>query len=291
MEDRHAYLIMCHNNPAILRKLLALLDDPRNDLYIHADSKWTDFLEQEIKNSVSRANVEFINRRDVTWGGFSQIQLELDLLKAATKKYHSYYHLISGVDLPIKTQDEIYRFFAENHGKQYIGFDADSEFNVSYLDRVRYYHPFQEIIGRRDDGIYRILRTGQGVMVMLQEKLRMSRVAKLPCTFYKGPNWFSITHELAKYVLDQCRFIRKHFSMTVCADEMFLQTVAMMSPYRNSVENCTLRYIDWERGSPYTFCSSDYQQLCSSECMFARKFDAAVDEKIVDLLYERAIKK
>ena len=34
---KHAYLIMAHNNFYILEKLLHLLDDPRNDIYVHID--------------------------------------------------------------------------------------------------------------------------------------------------------------------------------------------------------------------------------------------------------------
>ena len=41
--DKHAYLIMAHNNFGILEKLLMLLDDQRNDIYIHIDKKVKDF--------------------------------------------------------------------------------------------------------------------------------------------------------------------------------------------------------------------------------------------------------
>lgn len=41
--ERHAYLIMAHNNFYILEKLLILLDDPRNDIYIHIDKKVSKF--------------------------------------------------------------------------------------------------------------------------------------------------------------------------------------------------------------------------------------------------------
>lgn len=36
---KHAYLIMAHNNWKILEKLLILLDDKRNDIYLHIDLK------------------------------------------------------------------------------------------------------------------------------------------------------------------------------------------------------------------------------------------------------------
>lgn len=36
---KHAYLIIAHDNWKILEKLLILLDDKRNDIYLHIDRK------------------------------------------------------------------------------------------------------------------------------------------------------------------------------------------------------------------------------------------------------------
>lgn len=36
---RHAYLIMAHNEWSLLNVLLSLLDDDRNDIYLHIDKK------------------------------------------------------------------------------------------------------------------------------------------------------------------------------------------------------------------------------------------------------------
>lgn len=33
--NKHAYLIMCHNNFIQLKKLLMLIDNERNDIYIY----------------------------------------------------------------------------------------------------------------------------------------------------------------------------------------------------------------------------------------------------------------
>ena len=37
--SKHAFLIMAHNEHDILNKLLLLLDDERNDIFIHYDKK------------------------------------------------------------------------------------------------------------------------------------------------------------------------------------------------------------------------------------------------------------
>lgn len=105
---KHAYLIMAHNNWKILEKLLILLDDKRNDIYLHIDLK-SDFI--DFSSKVHNANLFIFHEIDVRWGDISLIQVEFFLFKTAyCKGNNSYYHLISGSDLPLKTQDEIHAF-------------------------------------------------------------------------------------------------------------------------------------------------------------------------------------
>ena len=46
------------------------------------------------------------------------------LLKAAIKEKYDYYHLITGVDLPLKPVDKINKFFEESNGKDFVDFDV-----------------------------------------------------------------------------------------------------------------------------------------------------------------------
>ena len=45
-----------------------------------------------------------------------------------------------------------------------------------------------------------------------------------------------------------------------------------------------MRYVDWERGGPYIFRLEDFDELTKCGMCFARKFDAKVDDKIIDKL-------
>ena len=56
---KHAYLIMVHNQPDLLKKLVTLLDDERNDIYIHADIKMNNFQENEYREIIKSANIFF----------------------------------------------------------------------------------------------------------------------------------------------------------------------------------------------------------------------------------------
>ena len=284
--DRHAYLILCHNNFNVLCKLLSAIDDERNDIYIHIDKKTKQVPFPQIKDSICKSQLVFIKRLPVNWGDYSQIKAELALLNEATKSPHSYYHLISGVDFPLKTQNYIHTFFIKNMGKQFISVDYCEERRVEFTDRIRYYYPFQDIIGRNRGKFIAACEILQNSLLALQNRLHVDRTKSCPIQICKGSNWFSITHDFALYLLKQMPLIDKHFSKSLCADELFLQSIAYASPYKDSIVNSNMRLIDWHRGKPYTFLLSDYEQLITSDHLFARKFDENVDMDIVFKLFE-----
>ena len=90
---RHAYLIIAHNEPEILRILLSLLDDERNDVYLHIDKK-ASFDFTNLKAVKSRLYILPVHI-DARWGDFSLVEIELLLLKEAySNGSYSYYHLL-----------------------------------------------------------------------------------------------------------------------------------------------------------------------------------------------------
>lgn len=243
--SKHAYLIMAHGQFEQLKKLILLLDDPRNDIYLHIDAKSHDFNQDQFVNLTTKAGLSFIKRKKVNWGAVSQVRCELELLESATKEYHDYYHLSSGSDLPIKTQDEIHAFFDENLGVEYLSIHEGVMETKSYRDRIQVYHFLQELIGNKksDSLIFKI----EWDLLKLQELLKIDRLKKSNLVFQKGTNWFSITHELAKYAVSQAPQIRKMYKWTKCADEVFLHTLAWNSQFRDRIQSDSKRLIDWKR--------------------------------------------
>lgn len=276
-ENKHAYLIIAHNNFAQLQQLISLLDHPRNDIYLHVDKKATDFSKEQISTTYSE--LHFIPRIRVTWGGHSQVECEIRLLKAAAAKHYQYYHLLSGMDMPTKTQAQIHRFFDNEPDRNYIAIDPiKSEAEQAYY-RIGTYHFLQNSIGRSNTKWAILCCRVERMMLMFQEKMGIRR--KLIIPYYKGGNWFSISDDFAQYVLSQQKLIRKQFYYSVCADEVFLQCLIMASPYRDTWVNNCLREVDWERGRPYTFRIEDVDAILNSCNLFARKFDVQVDEAAV----------
>lgn len=284
---KQAYLIQAHNQFEILKKLLCLLDSEENDIYIHIDKKVKDFDSNEYVSICKKSNVFFVDRVSVKWGGYSQIQAELNLLTSAVKKSYDFYHLISGVDLPIKSNKEIKIFFKNNLDKNFIQFENCNANEKKYFDRVKYYYPIEG--GIRANCLAKIVNR---VAVKGQKLFKLSR--KQIMNIYKGAQWFSINSDFAMYVVNNSQRIRKQFFKSLCCDELLLQSLIMESPYR-----CTLpqdveyndpisifRLIDWKRGNPYIYRKDDFELLVESNCFWARKFDYDVDMEIVDKIFK-----
>ena len=69
--QKHAYMIIAHNEFDLLETLVRLLDDPRNDLYIHIDAKVQDFDFDRFRGLVRYSGLYFTTKRvSVTWGAF-----------------------------------------------------------------------------------------------------------------------------------------------------------------------------------------------------------------------------
>lgn len=109
----HAYLIMAHKNIQQLKILLKLLDYKENDIFIHIDATADDEMKNyNYQHCCKCSKVYSKSVIDVKWGDVSQIATEIFLLKFAMRQQkYEYYHLISGMDLPLKSQKEIHHFF------------------------------------------------------------------------------------------------------------------------------------------------------------------------------------
>lgn len=284
---------MAHNKFDMLCHLLKLLDDERNDIYLHIDLKAKDVPYEEIKKSVNLSKLTFVKRIDVIWGSFTQIECEMELIRSATNNgEYQYLHLLSGLDLPIKSQDEIHNFFDEYNGKEFL--DIEMEDNDRHTRaRCRYYWLFQKYNARHSKKtIFNLL---EGISVRIQRTLKLSRISD-EIEIKKGANWFSITGAFAKYIVSLDEKIKKHFKYTFCADEVFMQTILYNSDFRKNLfistdgDPVNRRLIDWKRGNPYVFRKEDIDMIESSHCLFARKFDNEIDSEIIseiDELIER----
>ena len=117
---KHAYLILAHGSFDLLRLLISRLDDERNDIFVHLDKKVKVLPELHAEH----AGLYFTEERvDVCWGDWTVVEAEYVLFAAAVARGpYQYYHLLSGVDLPVKSQDYIHDFCDTHQGTEFIGY-------------------------------------------------------------------------------------------------------------------------------------------------------------------------
>lgn len=271
---KHAYLILAHAEPELLQLLVSLLDDARNDLYIHFDAKLRDLPQL----STTAAGLHILQERvPVYWADVSMIAAEYRLLHAAydSGQDYSYYHLISGVDLPLKDQDYIHSFFAEHAGHEFIGLHQQSN-EAEQKRKLRLRHLFPHSF--RSTGILsQVKRFLRYAWLEVQERFDWQRNREEH--FRKGGQWFSITTELVRYLLSCEEATMQRYAASFGSDEYFVSSLILDTPFMDRLYDATdecrgsLRYIGWNaEGQLVNLGWQHLELLRATECLFARKF-------------------
>lgn len=286
---KHAFLIIAHNKFNQLQLLLNLLDDERNDIYVHIDKKVRDL--PHLYTKLAELNI-LKNRIDVRWGDVSQIETELLLFETALNNgNYSCFHLISGVDLPIKTNNYIHEFIDKHPNTEFVGFCPTPPPFIE--NKFCKYHFFTKNYKNNNiimHYVYVILRS----IIEPIFNLFYKRVSTFELK--KGAQWVSITQNFCKYIVNKKTEIIKRCQNTCCCDEIVLQTLLWNSPYKKNIYNINdeykgcLRLIDWKRGNPYVFgkdFQSDKKMIESSDSLFARKFDMDKYPEIVSFIIKK----
>ena len=263
--NKHAYLIIAHNEPEVLndRRARFVYESVKDYKPKHSTLV---FLEHPIA---------------VYWGDISQVQVEYMLFERAfSQGPYAYYHLLSGVDLPIKSQDYIHAFFQQNQGKEFVGFWMDAAHRRDLKRKVYRYYLFTRYFKGGNALVHSVCALSRNLFLALQKVIRYKR-NQGNIVFQKGFNWVSITQAFCTYLLSQKENVFRTFRYTLCPDEIFIQTVLWNSSFREHIYNKenaligSMRYIDWERGNPYVWQEKDTDELLSSPYLFARKFASA----------------
>jgi hypothetical protein len=239
----------------------------------------------------------FVPRRDARWGSEVFIDVIVSLLERAAREEHAFYHMLSGVDLPLKPQREIHAYFNAHLGEEFVSFERETAKPEVIAARIGLWHwtrPVNPLLLK----FHRRLAPLSG---RLQMFLGVNRLKKSGVVFQKGGVWFSITHAFALDALEQMPRYRAFYRHSSCADEIWLQTVLYNSPYMarrafmgyDDELAATMRYVDWTGGgaSPRTLTGADFDMLMKSGLLFARKFDESADADVIRRIAEDVLSK
>lgn len=263
---KHAYLIIAHNEWEVLKALILLLDDSRNDIYVHIDKKVKEFPHFTTKHSQLHI---LKNRVSVFWGDVSQIEATYCLFEAAFSASTSYsrYHLISGTHLPLKDQDYLHRYFDSVKDQIIISRMPTSEGEIRFKLGLR--HLFM----KESRLLWRII-------LRLQILLRLGYKGGM---VIKASNWVSVTPKFVQYLLSYKSHVLKRFKYTLCGDEYFIPYLLTLSEEGSFAlsDNPHWLYTDFNnRSNPRVLTSEDTRKLLESPFLFARKFGSSHPQAI-----------
>ena len=293
---KQAYLIIAHNKIEQLKFLISLLDYEKHDIYILFDkkAKITSNQKNELKQVVKKSSVFFTKEIPIYWGDYSQIEAELELFETASKQdEYSMYHLLSGVDLPLDSAENIYNFFDERKKYNFLTMVSDEIYKKNRVyERVafRIYNPKLNPRYIKNRLLKTILIIYRKLEIKIQRTLKIDFYKKYHLDLKYASNWCSLNHEGVKILVGEKENIKTIFGNTIVNDELFiptilnkynlLGTVYSQEPFNDSPENFqgNLRYLNWWDGSPHTWTDSlcDIEQLKYGKQkghLFSRKFD------------------
>lgn len=297
-----AYLILAHDNPRHLGRLIHALSGPASSFFVHIDrkSRLEDF------SQAQGERVSFLEPRvPVHWADFSQVEAILRLLKAARSAPEGFDRcvLLSGTDYPLQSAAYIEGFFARQPDIEFMNLvQMPCDALGKPLSRLTSYQP------RPGDPLSQVVKRARQLMVRLGLRAteRDHRSCFRQLVPYGGSTWWALTAPACDHIL---AFLHKEpqvvkfFRHTVCPDEMFFQTILGNSSYKTRMQR-NLTYTDWSAGgaSP-AFLSEEHLALFSpgtpivmdhgygaGEILFARKFSdrgAALVEELDALIGAR----
>lgn len=308
---KQAYLIIVHNKIEQLKFLVSLLDYEQHDIYILFDKKAgiDRELKKQIESVVKKSTLCFTKEIPIYWGDYSLVEAELELFEnALNKDNYSMYHLLSGVDLPLDTSENIYKFFEERKEYNFLSMVSDDLFKRNKIyERVSFKYLAPHLSSRSVNN--KILKKGLNIYrrfeIELQRIFKIDSFKKHNINLKYASNWCSLNHKAVQVLVKERELIEKVFKQTIVNDELFIPTILEKNDLLKSVYSLkpvndkptdfqgNLRYINWWDGSPHTWTDSkkDINQLIYGKKqghLFSRKFDLEkypnMKEKILKII-------
>lgn len=280
-----AHLILAHAAPAQLSKLMGALESENAWCFVHLDRK-ADFNAFSLLQN--RDRVIFVTDRvDVGWGAYSIVEATLRGFRAIAGSGvdFSYINLLSGADYPLQSPSQIHDFLAQNHGKNFLEYYSVHDEWTEAIPRLTSYH----LTNYNFPGKYLVQKW--------MNRLLPTRTMPAGLIPVGRSQWMSLTMDAVRYILEYLDVhpeVARFFKLTWAPDEIIFQTILYNSPFRSSLVNDNLRYIDWSEGqaSPKLLTEEDLDRMTATGKLFARKFDLArfpaviekLDRKIQDQL-------
>lgn len=285
---KKAYIILAHKDPLQLQRLVGSLDDGCSHFLVHIDSRVPMAPFRTVLSSCD--HVCFLSPVKTEWGSLGLVKAVLAGIEAAVRCGKKFDHLIllSGQDYPVKSNEQIDDFLQQNKDKNFLEY-FPLPCPAKWKPNGGLYRVNKYFLGLKTHQKY-AAKTANflGILIpSLQRKTYDGMKA------FAGSMWWVINMYAARYIVRfvamNPRYLLFH-RFTFAPDELFFHMILLNANDENiktSIVNNDLHYIRWKNidaSHPETIRKEDIGELVDSEALFARKFDAAADMEILDLV-------
>lgn len=288
------YLILAHNNPALLNRLIQSLQHPNCSFYVHIDVKSKD----DFSGLSPSENVRFSSRRmDVGWGDLSMVQTVLFCCREIIESFNSdMIVFLSGVDYPVKGAQYIYDYLNRHAHVNFITGVRLPSAGCNWMEHGRRRISCYALrLGRRSiatieprsvsvNNLRQLLKVfvhspkdiGRAVNMWLTYPVRKHPAYLTP---FGGEFWWILPKETIEKVLS---FLHQHPDFlnfhkdTLCPDEIVMNTLVYNLVDEERICNDCLRFINWKSSpSPYNITMEDGEMVdncvANPNTLFIRK--------------------
>ncbi len=277
--SKPAFLILAHEDQPLLEILTGHLLQ-FGAVYIHLDKKSsirTDFYP-------GHSNLHVYKELSIRWGHWSMVEATMLLADKAIADGASYLSYLSGITLPV-TSNEKFKAFLDEEGDY---FEANQITDEEFAKRNR---SFQHRFTRR----YIAFRSRRNFVGRLQRRIMREVFAITPKLNYKkalgdvtlchGIGFWSVTAATYSQAMAATKArpsLMKYFKAVEISDETFFQSIFrfITAPKANTART----YVDWVgSGTPAFLTENHLKAIAERDYIFARKFrstDTVVLQKL-----------
>lgn len=280
-----AYLILAHKRPGQFKRLVKTLNSETTQIFVHIDSR----VDINQFQSVDTQHAIFLqDRMAPNWGGYSLLLTMLHVLRTAMAAGDfDYFQFLSGLDYPIKTDQEITQFYENAAGNSYL-FSYPLVPGAPKAETFRRYY-FVDQIAQLPKGLHAAAHKFESLVSHILPDRTLNGYKP-----HRGSQWICLHRDAAEYCMAYLQTPKgkqflDFFKYSWGSDEIMFPILLLNSalaariqfdPYENDHANYAenmfaLHYIDWNRNRerPAIFEDYDFDALKASKALFARKFN------------------
>jgi hypothetical protein len=273
MTGRIAYFIQCHESADRLKLLFRSIYHPDALIFIHCDKKSpTPLHETAARIAAIFPNAHNLESRWVSWGGYSQVEILIDALRAAVANPDTWDHFV---------------LLSEHH----VAVREPKTFADFLMPGISYFSstPYSHMGGGQTDINYRFSadfrETPAWGMFPIRPLERHDWVSR---NVHHGSNWVVLSREHCHVILDAVDADHEavsHMRNSVQPDEMFVQTILAGAVLTTgSHVNKDFTYVAWPELSgtnDLTFVEANYFDAREKGSLFIRKSPKTIPASVI----------